>query len=461
LLNLYPDEIRFFFALGKQEVYLSLIECLIKLGKIEESFLANSRALHLLNQRIVFGKTGRKNVPEKYLQTRTRLRGLIKEFSRIPQPGQRQLESVQKFRKTEENLWHTEKKIRAIMYPAGISGGSELLSQDYYRKYLRPDEILVNYIILGEKLSVYKVCHNKVELVDLKLTHSELTTYVRELHFLMEKSIHSSADFGNTKKIIEDYQRILWEALISPLNIDNSQARLIFLINDIFAQVPLGALLDSDNNLLYQKFDFNLISNPIDLANRKDNASLKASAQAAIFAPENSGLPMVSHEVERIKSLYRRADLYAGEAASCNKLLTRLGDTDGFVHIATHASRSSENPLFSRILMSDGPFFPFDLFGARIKSTLVTLSGCQTAAPGIYYGNSFSLAKAFYQAGARYVLASLWPISDKVSLVFMNEFYANLNKNGDISRAYRAATHKTRAINFNPAFWSPFVLLGI
>jgi CHAT domain-containing protein len=172
-------------------------------------------------------------------------------------------------------------------------------------------------------------------------------------------------------------------------------------------------------------------------------------------------LPAVEIEGRRIKEQFRRSTLYLDDEADQWKLREELQKSDGFVHIATHASRSSENPLFSRILMSDGPFFPFDLFGVDVSARLVTLSGCQTAAPGLYYGNSFSLAKAFYQAGARDVLASLWPVSDKVSMIFMAAFYRELRQTDDVATAYRTAVGEVRDLTNNPAFWGSFVLLGM
>ena len=111
--------------------------------------------------------------------------------------------------------------------------------------------------------------------------------------------------------------------------------------------------------------------------------------------------------------------------------------------------------------MGDGPFFPFDLFGAGVRASLVTLSGCQTASPGVYYGSSFSLAKSFYQAGARLVLASLWPVSDQLSRVFMEEFYSTLGVTGDVWLSHDAAVGRLADLTDNPAFWCSFVLLGM
>jgi CHAT domain-containing protein len=79
----------------------------------------------------------------------------------------------------------------------------------------------------------------------------------------------------------------------------------------------------------------------------------------------------------------------------------------------------------------------------------------------VYYGNSFSLARAFQQAGARFVLASLWPVSDKAGLIFMEKFYQSLSVEHEVGAAYEAAVKGVSAISDNPALWSTFVLLGI
>jgi CHAT domain-containing protein len=127
---------------------------------------------------------------------------------------------------------------------------------------------------------------------------------------------------------------------------------------------------------------------------------------------------MAVQEGRQIKELYPDAGLFSGNEATCGALSRELAQSDGFVHIAAHASRASENPLFSRILMSDGPFFPFDLFASGVKAALVTLSGCQTAAPGVDYGNSFSLLRLstrvalgmYWRRSGRYQTSSAQPL---------------------------------------------------
>ncbi|NOY88414.1 MAG: CHAT domain-containing protein, partial [FCB group bacterium] len=169
--------------------------------------------------------------------------------------------------------------------------------------------------------------------------------------------------------------------------------------DDIFSQIPFMALLNQQDEYLFHKYKIKIIVNPEELIRRKNKQFNFHKRVNSIFAVSSDMLPAIELEAERIDNFYPESLLYTQEEANLKNLTNAFKKTNGFLHIAAHASRSSENPLFSRIMMSDAPFFPFDLFGHGLKTKLVTLSGCQTAAPGLYYGNSFSLAKAFYQAG--------------------------------------------------------------
>ncbi len=180
----------------------------------------------------------------------------------------------------------------------------------------------------------------------------------------------------------------------------------------------------------------------------------------SIFSVSHKSLPLVDIEGEQIYGQYKKSRHYKAEKASRVALLKEFKESTGFIHIAAHASRSSENPLFSRIMFSDGVLFPFDFIGEGIAAELVTLSGCQTAAPGLNYGNTFSLAKAFYRAGSRYVLASLWPVDDKVTMLFMNEFYKQLSQTKNIKVAYLQAVQYISTEIEDPAYWGAFILIG-
>jgi CHAT domain-containing protein len=460
LVNIYPDEIRFFFALDKYPTYLSAVNCLLELNRVEDSFVKHSHALAVLNQRCVSGADLRREVPADLLEARAGLRASLKKMIRPPEASQRSIAKSENMYQEEHRLWDIERKIRSHIYPADSIHHLPHLDDHAALETLKSDEVLVSFLCNDQKVGAFCAYKGDTNYTVCPVTRSELETAVRELHFLMENAVYAPGGQWASDKIIRHYLRRFFEWLISPLDLPRRSGKLILVLDGLFAQIPFMALIGPDKGWLKERYAVRVIVNPRELRTDRRQTKFSTRQRSAVFTPGNAGLPLIETEGREIKNLFPRARLYAGHEANTGNLRDELDRAGGFVHIATHASRSSENPLFSRILMGDGPFFPFDLFGAGIKARLVSLSGCQTAAPGIYYGNSFSLAKAFYQGGADNVLASLWPISDKISLVFMTEFYRALKSGGDIAGAFEAAVEKTHMVNDNPAFWGPFVLLG-
>lgn len=461
LVHLYPDEIRFFFALDKCETYFGAAECLLQLDRVEDSFLQRSRALAILNRRHRSNALLQREVPERLLEMRANLRASLKKLQRIPDPDRRGIEGTSSMRRLEQQLWANEMEIRSHLYPARSRHRVTVSDVRLYRDFLKSDEALVHFVFNGDTVGAYCATTDTTTYTESRYTRGKLEQQLRELHFLMENAVYSP-NAPKTAATINSYLSELSRGLMELPIFSSKASKIIFLVDGAFAQIPYGALpIPGNGRSLKDEFDLRLIVNPDDLAVRSENPGQVSAKQSAVFASSSATLPMVEQEGQDIARFFPNVRLYIGAEASSDNLKRELGYAEGFVHIAAHAARSSENPLFSRILMSDGPFFPFDLFGAGIDARLVTLSGCQTAAPGVYYGNSFSLAKIFYQGGAGHVLASLWPVSDKVSMIFMVEFYRVLREHSDIAAAYRAAMGRAASLNNNPAFWSPFVLVGL
>ncbi len=460
LVHLYPDEIRFFYAIDKYSTYLGAAECLLKLGRVEESFLRHSHALALLNQRYVPNSTLSREVPRSLLDIRSELRATLKKISRVTDKTQREAGSTGDIYKIEQKLWANERKIRTFLYPTKIKTGRTDAVGQAYSKWIKRDEVVVNFISIGGTVGAFIVTGDQTRFISCPMTTKELEASLRELLFLMERAVHWS-DSRDNNAVSNHYLHLLYDNLIGPLDLPCDMKRIIFLADGIFSQIPYQVLFALKGKGDETGPDIHLIVNPNDLKSKRDKMRLTGRTRSTVFVTSSAELPMVQVEGQKIKHSFPHAFIYAGDGASSLNLKQELAVADGFVHIAAHSSRSSENPLFSKILMNDGPFYPFDLFGNGIKAQLVNLSGCQTAAPGIYYGNSFSLAKIFYQGGARFVLASLWTVSDKVSMIFMAEFYRVLKECSNVSVAYRQAVRRAYAINDNPAFWGSYVLLGI
>ena len=143
------------------------------------------------------------------------------------------------------------------------------------------------------------------------------------------------------------------------------------------------------------------------------------------------------------------------------------------VHFATHALIDLRNPELSGIVLSlydaqgrpdDGFLRIGDVYRLQMPVDLVVLSVCDSGSgesPGAE--GVFSLARAFFHAGARRVVASLWPVDDRASAAFMEYFYTALLRDRlapEQALQVAQATLRSDARWSAPAYWAGFVLQG-
>lgn len=130
---------------------------------------------------------------------------------------------------------------------------------------------------------------------------------------------------------------------------------------------------------------------------------------------------------------------------------------------------------------SDGLLTSSEIRGLSLDAQLVVLSACNTAsgyladasategaarARGVSGagGESLSgLARAFFSAGARAVLATHWPVADRETTDLMVHFFGALRDDGEsLADALQEAQARLRRnpATAHPIFWAPFVLIG-
>jgi CHAT domain-containing protein len=180
------------------------------------------------------------------------------------------------------------------------------------------------------------------------------------------------------------------------------------------------------------------------LAQREADAALRRSRGAA-FDP----LPGSRREVQTIAQLFESSDVHLGSQASEQTLeaLRSQGQLATFAvfHLATHAQIDDLTPMNSRLLLSqdhlpdptpdlplDGPAYDGILTAGEVMSTwklnaeLVTLSACRSGLGRQGGGEGFiGFAQAFFLAGSRSLLVSLWEVDDRATSLLMTRFYQN------------------------------------
>jgi CHAT domain-containing protein len=167
------------------------------------------------------------------------------------------------------------------------------------------------------------------------------------------------------------------------------------------------------------------------------HAARNISGRLIVFAPLSESLPGSAREARAIASVNPGTEVRIGSASTEAGVRAALRE-GASVHVASHGTHNSQNPLFSRMIVGsaqhptaadDGQLEVHEILGLQTTSRLVFLSGCETGLgsgtesafePGSEEG---SLAQAFLIAGAQTVVATLWRVDDAESVDLAKVFY--------------------------------------
>lgn len=195
---------------------------------------------------------------------------------------------------------------------------------------------------------------------------------------------------------------------------------------------------------------------------RRGNPAFRTAATEALALPE------VENEIVSVEGIVRDNTTLLNEDFTRAKL--KRGFRSGqyqLAHISTHSyfghsARQSFIMAYDEILTVDEME---DIMksgeGSRRPLELVTFSACETAQGDDRAPLGFSgLA---LKTKARNAIGALWPINDKTTRRFMEEYYSALmTHGGDKAKALQQAQIAMLAdkTTDHPSFWAPFILVG-
>jgi len=185
-----------------------------------------------------------------------------------------------------------------------------------------------------------------------------------------------------------------------------------------------------------------------------------------------------SGELGRLPGARREARAVMHEARGPSRLLAGAQASEsalrrldlrafGVIHFAAHAVVDQEEPERTSVVLAPGGGEQDGLLQAReiaeldLAGRLIVLSACRGASgPRVGGEGALSLARAFFQAGATSVIASLWPLRDDETSWLMERFYGHLGTGMTAAAALRAAQHDAQRAHLPGAAWSGLVLFG-
>jgi CHAT domain-containing protein len=174
-----------------------------------------------------------------------------------------------------------------------------------------------------------------------------------------------------------------------------------------------------------------------------------------------------------------RAGARTGGAFSRSAVLRGGAERARIVHFASHALLPTELRCLRQPVILTGAgngaealLTAADVAALRLDADLVVLSACNTAGPdGRSAGEAFSgLARAFFTAGTRGVLASHWNVADESTTLMMVNTLTDVGRGTAPATALRAA--QVAMLDgagsggdpvrwAHPFYWAPFVFAGV
>jgi CHAT domain-containing protein/tetratricopeptide (TPR) repeat protein len=186
-------------------------------------------------------------------------------------------------------------------------------------------------------------------------------------------------------------------------------------------------------------------------------------------------LPFTAQEARAIAGLVPRgrALLALGAAASRELVVGGGLRPYRYLHFATHGVLDPVLPERSGILLSqlddqgrrrDGFLSATAVAGLDLPAELCVLSGCQTGLGRELRGEGLvGLTQAFFRAGARRLVVSLWQVRDRATAELMTRFYRDLLAGGRPAvAALRDAQLALRSQQpwRSPYYWAGFSFAG-
>jgi len=453
---------------------------------------------------------------------------LLEAMSEPPSPDNRKLiETLADTRKDlDEDLDELNKDILEKFPGYGRLINPAASSIEDARAVLKPGEVLLSYFVQKERTLLWTVDGTGARLHVLPVGEAELVKKIRRLRLSMDVTITDLAKVPAYNVALAHH---LYETLLAPA-LPKAARHLIVVPHGPLTNLPFGALVTqkiaapqrAPGALPFSEY------RAVPWLARDHAISLMPSATALVTMrrfirggraelafvgfgdPQFGGgaqgmrrgdgqaaevsqlpqLPETAGELQRIQQTFgngANTRLFLGAAATeANVKHTDLSKYR-VVTFATHGLLAGElhgltqpalaltpPPVVSE--ENNGLLEMEEVLELNMNADWVVLSACNTAgSDGSLHGENLSgLATAFFYAGSRAMLVSLWPVVSSATAELMATVFAAREKSPELTRAGALAAARRHLITgpglvrdgkallsyAHPVFWSAFILVG-
>jgi CHAT domain-containing protein/tetratricopeptide (TPR) repeat protein len=268
----------------------------------------------------------------------------------------------------------------------------------------------------------------------------------------------------------------LGQALLQPVVkvLPASIKRLTISPDGDLYRVPFDALRLADDRRAVERYTISLVpSATVASMLGRLPASDRAATLVAIGDPsfDNANIRLArlrfsADEARRVAEYGVRSTVLTRDAATETAVRRLDWRMVGVVHFATHALVADEGPARTALALApskddDGLLTAPEIAALPIHGALVVLSGCESFGGQILGGEGLrGLAAPLFEAGARAVVATHWPINDRSVVAFIDRFYAAMAAGNSAGDALRHAKLGALRDHASIADWAAFTIIG-
>ena len=288
------------------------------------------------------------------------------------------------------------------------------------------------------------------------------------------------------------YEDLLQDALAT---LPTEVRSLVIIPDDALFRIPFGGLRASeDDPPIGGGFNISIVPSAAVWVHLKDASRTaspdRGSAALIFFDPDNgervgeaSGtrvgdpwveglrlapLPNAGREARSLERVAGKGSLVLSGADASESTLKEIPlDAFGIIDLVTHAVVDEKQPERSAIILAPGSANEDGFLQVReipdldLDGQLVILSSCRSSSGKILGGEGAqSLARAFLEAGAGAVLASLWPLEDEEASVLLSSFSEALGRGLSVAGALSIAQREAIDAGMPAAAWAGLMILG-
>lgn len=469
--ELREERFRSGYLEDKYEVYVALVRLLLRQNLIGEAFLYSERLRARKHTEATAGRAS-SGMSQEELALRERirrLRELLERENERPAPERRSdaaASYASELSKAEREYQNLLDSLRSQRPREATSRTLRLPTIEEMQAALPPEAALIGYLVGQDAASAFVLRRDALHAVTVEMNHAGLRSRVE----LLRELIQQPGDPSWQKPA-----QALHERLIAPLEENGwlTGARRIYVVpHGVLHSLPFNALMDRETGTpLAARYVIMNLPAAADLA-LPARQGAPADGTALVAAPARTRLRYAVEEARVVTGGFPGGVLLEGARATEQAFKRQAGRFD-VIHVATHARLNPMNPMFSALDLEpgsgeDGRLMVHEILDLRLNARLVTLSACETAVGSGFFADApaaddaVSLTRAFLRAGSQLVLASLWEVNDRSTLVFMRAFYQRLGGEGAVNAlaGLQRAMIAGGGSHGHPYHWAAFVLTG-